>query len=153
MQLSDHFSLFEFTRSQTASRLGINNNPPEQVKKRLKTLANAVLEPVRSHFGKPVRISSGYRCLALNEAIGSKSNSQHIRGEAADFEIPGVPNLEVALWVSKNLQYDQVIWEYGSLKDPAAGWIHCSYKTEGNRNIVLTVMDNTTTQGLPEEKD
>ncbi len=152
MQLSPHFSLAEMVKSQTASRLGIDNSPPDHVKKRLKLLANAVLEPVREHFKKPVRISSGYRSLLLNEAVGSKSSSQHIRGEAADFEIPGVPNLEVALWISKHLQYDQVIWEYGSLSDPAAGWIHCSYKEEGNRNIVLTVMDNTTTQGLPDEK-
>ena len=152
MQLSDHFKLSEFTRSQTASRLGIDNTPSEHVKKSLKLLAEAVLEPVRAHFGKPVRISSGYRSLALNEAVGSKSSSQHIRGEAADFEIPGVANLEIALWISKHLQYDQVIWEYGSMKDPSAGWIHCSYKKEGNRNIVLTVMDNTTTQGLPTEE-
>ena len=148
-QLSKHFSLGEFTKSQTASRLGIDNTPPDHVKKNLKLLAEAVLEPVRSHFGKPVRISSGYRSLPLNEAVGSKPSSQHIRGEAADFEIPGIPNLEVAIWISKHLQYDQVIWEYGSVKDPAAGCVHCSYKKEGNRNIVLTIMDNVTTKGLP----
>ena len=89
--MTPHFSLNEFTRSQTASRLGIDNTPPDRVKKNLKLLAEAVLEPVRSHFGKPVRISSGYRSLALNDAVGSKSSSQHTKGEAADFEIPGVP--------------------------------------------------------------
>ncbi len=151
MKLSKHFSLSEFTRSQTASRKGIDNIPPDEVKKRLKLLCEAVLEPVRAHFNRPVRISSGYRSLELNEAVGSSSSSQHIKGEAADFEIPGVPNLEVAMWISKHLQYDQVIWEYGSMKDPAAGWIHCSYKAEGNRNIVLTIMDNTTIKGLPND--
>ena len=151
--MTPHFTLQEFTRSQTASRLGIDNTAPEEVKKRLKTLAKAVLEPVRSHFGKPVRISSGYRCLALNEAIGSKSNSQHILGFAADFEIPGVPNIDIAMWVSKNLQFDQCLLEFWSPKDPSAGWVHVSYREGDNRNMILTITQNTTTQGLPEEKD
>lgn len=151
--MTPNFSLSEFTRSQTASRLGIDNNPPEEVKKRLITLATAVLEPVRAHFGKPVRISSGYRCPALNRAVGSKESSQHLKGEAVDFEIPGVPNIDIAMWVSKHLQYDQCILEFWSPKDPSAGWVHVSYREGNNRNIVLTISQGSTTEGLPEEKD
>ncbi len=149
--MTPNFKLSEFTKSETALRLGIDNTPPGHVKAKLKLVAEAILEPVRSHFNKPVWIRSGYRCLALNEAIGSKPNSQHIRGEAVDFEIPGVPNIDLAMWISKHLQYDQLLLEFWDRKDPAAGWVHCSFKEEGNRNIVLTIMDNTTIQGLPDE--
>lgn len=152
MRLSSNFTLQEFIRSQTASRLGIDNTPPEEVKKRLKTLANAVLEPVRAHFGKPVRISSGYRSLALNDAVGSKSSSHHILGCAADFEIPGIPNIDVAMWIKKSLQFDQLLLEFFSPTDPHAGWIHCSFREGKNRNMVLTITQNATTQGLPDEK-
>lgn len=148
--MTPHFKLSEFTKSQTASRRGIDNTAPEHVKKRLKLLCEAILEPVRSHFGKPVRISSGYRSLALNEAVGSKPSSQHILGYAADFEIPGVPNIDLAMWISKHLQYDQCLLEFWKKDDPSAGWVHCSFKEKGNRNIVLTIMDNTTIQGLPD---
>lgn len=149
--MTPHFTLSEFTRSQTASRRGIDNTAPEHVRKRLKLLAEAILEPVRAHFGKPVRISSGYRCLALNEAVGSKPGSQHVLGYAADFEIPGVPNLDIALWISKHLQYDQCIAEYFSLDDPFAGWVHASYREGKNRNIVLTIGQKTVLKGLPDE--
>lgn len=148
--MTPHFKLAEFTKSQIASRLGIDNTPPELVKRRLKALAERILEPVRKHFGRPVRISSGYRCLALNKAIGSKTSSQHVRGEAADFEIPGIPNIEVACWIRDNLEKDQLILEFWEQGDPHAGWIHCSY-SENNRNMVLTISRKTTTEGLPHE--
>lgn len=149
--LSEYFSLSEFTRSQTASRLGIDNTPPEHVKKRLELLAREVLEPTRAHFGRPVRISSGYRCLALNEAVGSKESSQHLKGEAVDFEIPGVPNIDVACWIRDNLEKDQLILEFWEPKDPHAGWIHVSFREGNNRNMVLTISQKTTTEGLPDE--
>ena len=150
MVMTPHFSLAEFTKSQTALRMGINNDPPEHVKARLKILAQKVLEPVRNHFGKPVRISSGYRCLELNEVVGSKSTSQHIHGFAADFEIPGVANIEVARWMVKELDFDMVLLEFYNKKDPAAGWVHCSYLGENNRQKVLTYNGKRYTNGLPE---
>lgn len=146
--MTPHFTLAEFTKSQVASRRGYDNTAPEHVRKRLRLLAEAVLEPVRAHFSKPVRISSGYRCLALNEAVGSKPSSQHILGYAADFEVPGVPNIEVACWIRDNLEKDQLILEFYD-GTPSGGWVHCSYREGKNRNIVLTISKNSTTQGLP----
>ena len=137
--MTPNFSLAEFTKSQTALRRGIDNTPPEHVEARLKILAQKVLEPVRKHFGKPVRISSGYRCLKLNNKIGGSENSQHIHGWAADFEIPGVANMEICKFVRDNLEYDQLIGEYIQIDDPSAGWVHVSYREGKNRNMVLTI--------------
>ena len=132
-QLTKHFHLSEFTRSQTAVRRGIRNVPgPNQVAA-LKLLCEKVLEPVREHFDKPVRISSGYRSPALNRAIGGSPTSQHSKGEAADFTIPGVPNREVLEWMHKNLSYDQLIDEFNP-----GGWIHVSYSKDRLRNQELS---------------
>ena len=109
MKLSANFSLAEMTKSQTATRKGINNEPSTEHVENLIHLAETVLQPVREHFGKPVAISSGYRSPALCEAIGSSSKSQHAKGEAADFEIPGVDNMQLATWINKNTNFDQLI--------------------------------------------
>lgn len=137
MKLTKNFSLHEFTRSQTATRRGIKNHPDAKKIAALKLLCEKVLQPVRDHYGKPLRISSGYRSPALNRAIGGASNSQHAKGEAADFEIPGVSNIEVCRWMEANLNYDQLILEFYRPGEPNSGWVHVSYR-EPYRNQELT---------------
>jgi len=136
MKLSKHFHLSEFTKSQTATRRGIRNMPGPKGIASLKALCENVLEPVREEFG-PVVISSGYRSRALNQAIGGSQTSQHSKGEAADFEVKGVSNLEVARWMEKNLNYDQLICEFYKPGQPNSGWIHVSYSPR-MRNMELT---------------
>ncbi len=135
--LSENFSLQELTKSQTAIRKGIDNNPTADHIAALGHLAMNILQPVRNHFGKPYTPSSGYRSVELCLAIGSSEKSQHAKGEAADFEVPNVSNMEVAQWIVSNLDFDQLILEYYSGGN--TGWIHCSYKESGNRKEVLTL--------------
>ena len=137
MKLSANFSLAEMTKSQTATRKGINNKPSTEHIENLIHLAESVLQPVRDHFGKSVMISSGYRSPALCEAIGSSTKSQHAKGEAADFEIGGVDNKELATWISKNTTFDQLILEFYDEGDPNSGWVHCSAVTGEPRKQVL----------------
>ena len=138
MKLSNNFSLSELTKSQTATRKGIDNEPGTAEIENLIHLAESVLQPVREHFGKPVMISSGYRSPALCEAIGSSAKSQHAKGEAADFEIPGVDNKELATWISKNCNFDQLILEFYNESDPNSGWVHCSATASEPRGQCLS---------------
>ena len=137
MKLSKNFSLAEMTKSQTAIRKGIKNEPSTEHVENLIHLAKTVLQPIRDEFGRPVVISSGYRSPELCEAIGSSSKSQHAKGEAADFEIPGVDNMQLATWINKNTNFDQLILEYYEPGDPNSGWVHCSAVKEGSRAQVL----------------
>ena len=127
MKLSAHFSLRELTKSQTATRLKISNEPGPAEIENLKAVCLNVLEPVREHYGIPFSPSSGYRCPALNKVLGSSDSSQHIKGQAADFEVPGISNMDVATWVMENCSYDQLILEFHKRKDPHSGWVHCSF--------------------------
>ena len=142
MKLSNNFSLNELTRSQTAERKGIDNTPSAEHQENLKSLCTNVLQPIRDHFGKVVTVSSGYRSPELCIAIGSKTTSQHAKGEAADFEIFGVSNKELADWIHNNINYDQLILEFWSPEDPNKGWIHCSYSRENNRKQYLRAYKN-----------
>ena len=137
MKLSANFTLSELTKSQTAVRKNIKNEPSTAHVENLIHLAETVLQPVRDHFGKPVVISSGYRSPELCEAIGSSTKSQHARGEAADFEIMGVDNMQLATWINKNTNFDQLILEFYEPGDPNSGWVHCSAVREGSRAQVL----------------
>ena len=137
MQLSKNFSLPELTKSQTAVRKNIDNTPSTEHQENLKSLCTSILQPVRDHFSRVVSVSSGYRSEALCLAIGSKTTSQHAKGQAADFEIYGLSNKELADWINENLEYDQLILEYWKEEDPNSGWVHCSYKSEGNRKQYL----------------
>ena len=102
-------------------------------------LCTNVLEPLREHFGKPIKINSGYRSAALCRAIGSKSTSQHCKGQAADIEIPGVSNAELAQYIADSMEYDQLILDcYERAKGPSSGWVHVSYNSEANRKESLT---------------
>ena len=137
MKLTENFSLKELTSSQTAERKGIDNTPGPEHQENLKSLCVNVLQPIRDYFSKVVTISSGYRSPELCTAIGSKITSQHAKGEAADFEIFGVSNKELADWVHDNTNYDQLILEYWKESDPNSGWVHCSYSEGNNRRQYL----------------
>ena len=137
MRLSQNFTLAELIKSQTAERKSINNNPNEDNIENLQRLCEHILQPVRDHFAKSVRVTSGYRSEELCEAIGSSKTSQHAKGEAADFEITGIDNKELAEWIIDNLDFDQIILEFYNDGDPNSGWVHCSYKLHGNRKQVL----------------
>ena len=142
MKLTENFSLLELTKSQTAERKGIDNTPSPTHRDNLKSLCTRILQPVRDHFGRVVSVSSGYRSEALCIAIGSKISSQHAKGQAADFEIYGLSNQELADWIRENLDYDQLILEYWTPESPNNGWIHCSYNSEGNRKEYLRAYKN-----------
>jgi len=142
MKLTANFTLDELVKSQTAVRKDINNMPnPDQIEN-LKALAANILQPVRSNFDRPLIISSGFRCAELCIAIGSSINSQHAKGEAADFEIWGTSNEELATWIKSDLEYDQLILEFWSEDNPNSGWVHCSYSRDHNRNESLIASKN-----------
>ena len=135
MKLSQNFSLRELTKSQTAERKGIPNEPSEEHIENLKLLCTKILQPIRDEFGI-VSVSSGYRSPALCEALGSKSTSQHARGQAADFECYGIDNNKLFEWATKNLTFDQAILEFYT-GEPESGWIHMSYNEDNNRSETL----------------
>ena len=137
MSLTKNFSLLELTKSQTAERKGIDNTPSTEHQENLKKLCENVLQPIRDHFEQVVSVSSGYRSPELCTAIGSKTTSQHAKGEAADFEIFGVSNKELADYINENLDYDQLILEFWNESDPNSGWVHCSYSEGNNRKQYL----------------
>lgn len=127
-RLTPHFQLSEFTSSQTALRRGLDNTPPPEVIGNLKNLCEYVLEPVRKHFGAPVIISSGYRSPAVNRAVRGSASSQHCMGQAADFEIPGISNVDIAEWIRDWLTFDQLILEFYTPGVPDSGWVHVSWR-------------------------
>ena len=118
MQLSKHFKLEEFTKSMTATRKGISNEPGSGEIKNLENLCYEILEPLRAKYDLPIKINSGYRSPALSEAIGSKSTSQHCKGMAADIEIATIPNIQIAYWLQNNVDFDQLILEFYNPDDP-----------------------------------
>ena len=152
MQLSKHFRLEEFEKSQTAQRLGIKNKAGSGEIKNLTDVCYGVLEKVRVKYDKPVIVTSGYRSPSLCEAIGSKSTSQHTKGEAVDFEVIGVPNIQVAYFIEANCDFDQLILEYYCPDDDQKGWVHCSFVEGSNRKQVLTFDGKKYTNGLPDMK-
>jgi len=141
MNLSRNFSLQELTKSDTAIRKGINNNPNAGQIEKLKELCENILQPVRDHFGR-IKITSGFRSEELCLAIGSSVNSQHTKAEAADFECMGTDNAELADWIYKNLPFDQLILEFYTPGEPNSGWIHCSFVPEERRASFLHAYKN-----------
>lgn len=146
MQISKHLSLAEVSRSETAKRKGINNTPSGEHLENFKKLAENIFEPIREHFGVPIHISSGYRSKELNSAIGGSATSQHCSGEAIDIDMDGsasgVTNAQVFNFIKDNLQFDQLIWEFGSNSNP--DWVHVSYETTGKqrKQILKAVKSN-----------
>jgi hypothetical protein len=147
--ISKNFYFDEFTYSPTAVAKKIPNEPNVEHSKNLKNVVRYIVQPARDHFNKPVKINSGYRSAAVNEAVGGSKTSQHMVGEAVDIEIEGVPNKELAEWIDKNLNYDQLILEfYSPMKGVNSGWVHVSLKRTGtNRKTKLVAYkDGKTTK-------
>lgn len=142
MMLSPHFSLQEFTTSQEAQRRGIDNTPTPDVLERLKHTALG-LEAIRIRLGRPIHITSGFRCLALNRALRSRDTSQHVLGEAADFICPGFgsPQTVCDALIDSGIAFDQLILEY-----PPSGWVHVSFSGQGRREALL--IDHSGTRPL-----
>lgn len=138
LYLSKNITLQEAISSQTATRLGIDNTPTPTIIENLKGIAGQV-QKIRDHFGKPIRISSGYRSPRLNRAVGGAKNSQHQTGEAMDIQgTNGLTNADIFHWAKENLDFDQLIWEYGTKKEPA--WVHISYRRNSkNRRQILYI--------------
>ena len=139
MQLSEHLTLAEATKSQTATRLGIDNSPTIAHMEALRAVAKNVFEPIRNHFCVPIAVTSGYRSKALNEAIRGSRRSQHCQGQALDIDADvygRITNSEVFHYIKDHLDFDQLIWEFGD--DTTPDWVHVSYVADGsNRGEVL----------------
>jgi putative chitinase len=136
MKLTEHFSLAEMIVSPTAKRLGLSNTPTPEHIENMRYCCEKILEPVRNHFGKPVQINSSYRAPLVNKAVGGSKTSQHVNGQAIDFEIPGIDNKVVADWIGDNLEFDQIILEFYTKGDKNSGWVHASIKKGGgNRKM------------------
>lgn len=135
-QLSANLSLVEVTKSSTAKRLGIDNTPTAEHLANLKLVAEKIFQPIREHFQKPINVSSGYRSKALNDATpGSSATSQHCTGEALDLDQDsmntGITNKMVFEYIKNNLNFDQLIWEFGNDNNP--DWVHVSYESTGRQ--------------------
>lgn len=128
-----HFTIDELCRSDTARSRGIDNTPTKEVRKNLTALVGNVLDPLREWYGKPIRVNSGYRCPALNKAVGGVANSQHLTGQAADIDTRDTAeNRKLMKHIEDSLDFDQLIWENGG------AWVHVSYRADGkNRRQVL----------------
>lgn len=125
--MGKYFTIEELCKSDTANARGIDNTPTEEVKENLQVLIDNVLDPLREAYGKPIYVNSGYRCPELNKAVGGVSNSQHVKGEAADIDVHDTSeNQKLYDYLTQNLTFDQCLWENGG------AWIHVSYKKDGN---------------------
>ena len=141
MKLSAHFDLAEFTRSESAKRHGVSNEPTAEHQANLKVLCEKVLEPVRIFNESPLNISSGYRSKNLNHFIGGSLSSQHCEGKAADIDMDGMSgknNAQIFNYIKDNLEFDQLIWEFGDNNKP--DWVHVSYNAGKNRKQVLRAL-------------
>jgi zinc D-Ala-D-Ala carboxypeptidase len=139
MKLSKYVSLAEVIRSDTAKRKGIDNSPTAEHLENLKVICDEVFDKVREYFGVPLFISSGYRSAALNKAIGGSATSDHNLGRALDLDQDGhgngVTNADVFNYIKSNLDFDQLIWEFGTDKNP--DWVHVGYRKGANRKQIL----------------
>lgn len=136
--ISKHISYREATQSSTATRLKIDNTPTPEVLANMKLVAEKCFEPLRDWYGKPIRINSFYRSYILNRAIGGAKNSDHVKGFAIDLDTPSnAENKKLFDWLKDNVEFDQLIWEYGNASGP--DWVHISYKPRKNRKQILTI--------------
>lgn len=134
MQLSKNLSLAEMIRSESAKKAGINNMPTKEHLESMKILAEKIFQPIRDYFKRPIHLSSGYRSKALNASIkGASKTSQHSKGEAMDIDMDGteITNKQVFDYIKKNLEFDQLIWEFGTDNNPA--WVHVSFNSKGRQ--------------------
>lgn len=138
MNLSKYTTLHECIKSKQAEALGIPNIPNEEQINNLRDVCVNVFDKVREHVGKPIGISSGFRCSKLNERVGGSKTSQHVEGKALDIDgdiFGGVRNSEIFNYIKNNLEFDQLIWEFGTENDP--DWVHVSYSKGNNRKMIL----------------
>lgn len=151
MQLSKNLALAEVMRSETAKRKGISNMPTPEHIENFKLLAENIFQPIREHFGVPIILSSGYRSKELNTAVGGALSSQHCTGEAIDIDMDGttVKNAEVFNFIKDNLNFDQLIWEFGTDSNP--DWVHVSYESTGKqrKQILKAVKSSKGTSYVP----
>lgn len=153
MKLSENLSLAEVTRSETAKRAGIDNTPTAEHIENFKKLAENIFQPIRKHFGKPIHVSSGYRSAALNKEIKGSATSQHCSGEAIDIDMDassdGITNKMVFDFIKDKLNFDQLIWEFGTETNP--DWVHVSYESTGKqrKQILKAVRSNGKVSYVP----
>ena len=140
MNLSPNFTLSEMTKSETALRHGMENTPNQEQISNMQALAVNVLQPIRDHYKRGVKVNSGFRHPDVNARVGGSRTSDHTRGMAADIEIPGVANAELAEWIQQNLDYTQLILEFYTPGVPDSGWVHVSYDPANLKKQVLTAM-------------
>ena len=150
MKLSEHLDLSEVIRSESAKRNGISNMPTEQHIANLKLLAEKIFQPIRNNFRCPIHISSAYRSIELNRAVKGSLTSQHCTGEAIDVDMDGTPNgvtnKMVFNYIKDNLEFDQLIWEFGTNDNP--DWVHVSYESTGKqrKQVLKAIRVNGSTQ-------
>lgn len=137
MKLSANFSLSELTKSETATRNGISNVPSALVIEKLQDLVTNILQPLRDKFGTVI-VTSGYRSPEVNKSVGGSTTSHHCFGYAADFEVLGMDNKELAVYIRDNLTYTQLILEFYTDGQPDSGWVHCSYDAADLKCQTLT---------------
>ena len=133
MKLSNNLSVAEVTKSNTAKRWGISNEPTIEHLENLKAIALNIFQPARNYFKKPIFVSSGYRSEALNEKIGGSTKSQHSKGEALDLDahiFGGLTNQQLFKFIYDHTDFDQLIWEFGTDEEP--DWVHVSYVSDRN---------------------
>jgi len=138
MNLTANFSLAEMVKSDTALRHDMDNTPGEAEIANLKTLCEKVLQPVRDHFQTGVKVNSGFRHPEVNAKVGGSKTSDHCKGQAADIEIPGIANADLAVWIMDNLEYTQLILEFYTPGVPDSGWVHVSYDSANLKKENLT---------------
>lgn len=139
MNLSKNFTVAELSKSESATRQGIDNTPSMMVIDNLQQLVDNILQPIRDKFG-PVVVTSGYRSPAVNKAIGGSTTSDHCKGYAADFEVLGKDNKELALFIKDNLKFTQLILEFYRKGTSDSGWVHVSYNKDNLKNEALTAV-------------
>ena len=138
MNITKNFTLSELTKSETALRYGMENIPTQTEIDNMTALCYNVLQPVRDHFAKGVKVNSGFRHPLVNAKVGGSSTSDHCKGMAADIEIPGVANAELAEWIKDNCEFRQLILEFYTPGIPDSGWVHVSYDPSDLKKQVLT---------------
>jgi len=149
--LTNNFSLHEMIKSETAIRRDMDNTPhSDEVVQNLTMLCEQVLQPLRDVYGVGIKVNSGYRSPDVNAAVGGSRTSDHCKGQAADIEIPGVANADLAQYIADNFNFTQLILEFYTQGIPDSGWVHVSYDVNNlKRQVMTAVKQNGRTVYLP----
>lgn len=140
MQLTKNFTLNEMTKSETALRHGLDNTPGPAEIENLRVLCEQILQPLRDAYKRGIKVNSGFRHPNVNAAVGGSKTSDHCKGQAADIEIPGVPNAELAKYIADYFDFTQLILEFYTPGVPDSGWVHVSYDPKNLKKQVMTAM-------------